>query len=426
MAQITKRTGRDGQRRYDVRTRIDGRVVTKTCRTLEDARAYAFTVEADKLRSSAVDPRLGRVLFRTYAEEWLEARVVKGRPLAPMTRRGYEGLLRRVIYPTFGKTPLNAITVDRVNSWHGRATAARGPDTAAKAYRVLRAILATATAEDRIGRNPCRIKGAGIERAPERRMPSTAEVLELAEVIEPRCRALVLLAGFGSLRTGEMLGLRRADVDLLHRQVHVRQQAQEIPKRGRIIVPPKSDAGRRSVTVPTLVAEALEEHLATYSEPGADGLVFTGPKGGPLYRARLSDYWTAACRAVGVEGLHVHDLRHHAATLTARMPGITTKELMARIGHSSPRAALIYQHATEERDRMAADFLDEQIARTEQEQRARVVAIGDNTGSARAMDARWTSERAVGRGRKRGRDQARSPEAAGRIELPYGALQAPA
>jgi len=62
------------------------------------------------------------------------------------------------------------------------------------------------------------------------------------------------------------------------------------------------------------------------------------------------------------EGLRIHDLRHHAATLVARMPGITTKELMARIGHASPRAALHYQHATADRDRKMADFLDAEIA----------------------------------------------------------------
>jgi hypothetical protein len=44
------------------------------------------------------------------------------------------------------------------------------------------------------------------------------------------------------------------------------------------------------------------------------------------------------------------------------MPGITTKELMARIGHASPRAALIYQHATERRDRKIAEYLDDAIA----------------------------------------------------------------
>ena len=244
-------------------------------------------------------------------------------------------------------------------------------------------------AEDKTGRNPCRIKGAGIEHAPERRMPTTAEVLELADAIDDRYRALVLLAGFGGLRTGEMLGLRRVDVDLLRRHVHVRRQAQEVPKRGRIIVPPKSEAGTRLVALPMAVVEALEHHLATYAEPGEDGTVFTGPSDGPLYRARLSDHWQEACRAVGVKGLHVHDLRHHAATLTARMPGITTKELMARIGHSSPRAALIYQHASEERDRAAADFLDQQIAAVEPSERAQVVAISDGTSGARAMDARW-------------------------------------
>lgn len=53
------------------------------------------------------------------------------------------------------------------------------------------------------------------------------------------------------------------------------------------------------------------------------------------------------------------------STLTARMPGITTKELMACIGHSSPRAALIYQHATSERDRSIAYFLDDAIASTD-------------------------------------------------------------
>jgi integrase len=60
-------------------------------------------------------------------------------------------------------------------------------------------------------------------------------------------------------------------------------------------------------------------------------------------------------------GLHVHDLRHSAATMMARIPGVTTKELMERLGHASPRAALIYQHASAERDRQIADYLDGQV-----------------------------------------------------------------
>jgi integrase len=166
----------------------------------------------------------------------------------------------------------------------------------------------TAVEDERIARNPCRIRRAGIEKAPERPLVDMDLVLDLAAAIEPHLRALVLLAGFVGLRTGELLGLRRCDVDVAQHWIHV--------------------AGERS--------------------------------GRPLTRSRLSASWLAACGAP--PGLRIHDVRHHAATLTARMPGITTKELMARIGHSSPRAALIYQHATEERDRVIADYLDNAVS----------------------------------------------------------------
>ena len=56
-------------------------------------------------------------------------------------------------------------------------------------------------------------------------------------------------------------------------------------------------------------------------------------------------------------GVHLHDLRH-AGNHLAAMSGATTRELMGRMGHSSMRAALIYQHATKERDRVIADSMD--------------------------------------------------------------------
>ena len=56
-----------------------------------------------------------------------------------------------------------------------------------------------------------------------------------------------------------------------------------------------------------------------------------------------------------------HDLRHHAATVIARNPNVTLSELMATIGHSSHAAALRYQHATAERSREIADYLDDVI-----------------------------------------------------------------
>lgn len=186
------------------------------------------------------------------------------------------------------------------------------------------------------------------------------------------------------MRTGEMLGLCRNDIDFLRGVVHIRKEAQQVSGAGRVITDPKSEAGKRPVAMPRSVMRELEAHLDRFGQPGVDGVVFTAPRGGPLRRREQSEKWRAAVAAVGApQGLHVHDLRHHAATSMARIPGVTTKELMARIGHSSPRAALIYQHATEERDHRAmADALEVQIVETERRAGATVRALKDPSAGA--------------------------------------------
>jgi integrase len=66
--------------------------------------------------------------------------------------------------------------------------------------------------------------------------------------------------------------------------------------------------------------------------------------------------WTKTVASLGLAGLHFHDLRHTGNTLAA-MSGVSTRDLMARMGHDSVRAAIIYQHATTEADaRIAASL----------------------------------------------------------------------
>lgn len=376
MASIKRTKTKAGESRYRVRWRAEGRLVERWAPTLQAARAIKTKAEADALDGVALDPRRGTQKLDDYFAEWLPARLAKGRPLTPTTRLGYKRLWKRNIADRIGQSQLRAIRPDAVRAWHGAVTAEASADQAAKAYRLLRAVLATAEADDLIATSPCRIRGGGQENAPERPMVETSLVLDLADAIGARYRAFVLLAGFGGLRTGENLGLRRSDLDLLRGEVRVDVQAQEIAGHGRVTLAPKSEAGRRVVALPRVVVEALETHLATFTPPEPDAVVFTGPEGTPLRRATLSKAWRAAVKgAAAPEGLRPHDLRHHAATLTARMPGVTTKELMARIGHASPRAALIYQHATAERDRAVATFLDEQVASTKRPVLAPVVGL---------------------------------------------------
>ena len=91
----------------------------------------------------------------------------------------------------------------------------------AKSYRLLRAVLATAVDDEIIDRNPCRIRGAGVENSAERPIATIEEVYELADAIELRYRVMVLTATFASLRLGELRALTRRHVDLLHRTIKV-------------------------------------------------------------------------------------------------------------------------------------------------------------------------------------------------------------
>ncbi|HUJ64247.1 MAG TPA: tyrosine-type recombinase/integrase [Acidimicrobiales bacterium] len=238
-----------------------------------------------------------------------------------------------------------------------------GNDQVAKSYRMLRAVLNTAVADELLVRNPCQIRGAGQWYPPERPMVATEVVLQLADAIvevdktkhktgSSRLRALILLAGFAALRPGELVALRRNDIDLLHQLVIVDEDAPEVGGR-RTLGPPKSDAGKRQVSIPSSILDDVETHLDRFVAAKPEAWVFTGPRGAPLGESYLAAHFREAVAAVpgAPPGFLVYDLRHHAATLTARIPGVTTKELMSRIGHSSPRAALIYQHATAERDR---------------------------------------------------------------------------
>lgn len=95
-------------------------------------------------------------------------------------------------------------------------------------------------------------------------------------------------------------------------------------------------------------------------EPGA--LVFSGISGVPIRRSNFGKMsgWTHAAVAVGAEGLHFHDLRHTGNTFAAA-GGTGIKDLMARMGHDSERAALIYQHQARGADRIITDSIDAHV-----------------------------------------------------------------
>ena len=342
--------------KYQARYQVDAlwHTAPSTFRTKGLADSFLAATRTDLERGTWIDPTAGEVLLSEYSARWLADRP----NLRPRSQELYRSLLRLHVLPTLGATELAAITPAKVRSWRAGLINAGHPgaSTISKAYRLLHAICATALEDGLIARNPCVIKGASVERPAERPVATIEQVYAIADAIEPRYRAMVLLATFCGLRVGELRALRQRNLDLLHRTVSVVEQYQQLGDGTLVIGPPKTDAGRRVVAIPAVILPDIEAHLAEWANTGPDELVFPGASGRPFRSATLHAVWHRALRAVGISGLRFHDLRHTGNTLAAAT-GASTKELMSRMGHASARAALIYQHATRDRDAAIAESL---------------------------------------------------------------------
>lgn len=331
-------------------------------------------------RQAAASVVVVKVTFGEYAESWLTERDIR-----PLTKASYRALLDAHLMPEFGRLDLEAITPKAVAAWWGRMDKTK-TTTRARAYSLLRTIMNTALSVELIDANPCRVKGGAVTK--RKHKPVTLEVGELvalADAMPEHHRALTLLTGLCGLRFGEAAALRRSDVDLEAGIVRVRRGVVRV-KGKKEFGPTKTDAGTRDLYMPKVVTDAMREHLRTHIAGGRHGLVFPGKGGEALAPSALYGRATGsvkgkrkrkdgttvvmtvgkgfgfyeARRVIGKPDLRWHDLRHTGAVLYART-GATTKDLQARLGHTTAQAAMIYQHTAAERDRMLTGRLDDAI-----------------------------------------------------------------
>ena len=326
-----------------------------------DAEQWLTVAESEILRGEWIDPWLSGVTVADFGRRWIKERTLK-----PRTRDDYEGMFRNYIEPHLGTLAVGEIGTATVRQWRTKLLDdGMSTNRAAKVYRLLRAVLYTAVDDGMIKRNPCRIKGADKETEHARPVATVGQVYALADAVPRRFRVLVLLGAFTSLRWGELVNLHRVDVDVVVGVVEVADTLSERDDGTLDDGSTKSDAGRRTVAIPAVVLPDLIAHLAEFVVSGPDAVVFLGEHGGRLRRSnfRRATRWAASVSAVGLApGFHFHDLRHTGNQLAAEA-GATTKELMRRMGHSTVRAAMRYQHSTDRRDREIAAEMSRRASR---------------------------------------------------------------
>ena len=240
----------------------------------------------------------------------------------------------------------------------------RYPDgsTANDAYRCLRAIVNTAVADSRVSKSPCTVKGAGTTEAAKRPVAALAELDPAVAAIAPRYKADYAIAAWCQLRRGEILGLRRMDIDVKREQLQVRLNWVMPPAATRPVPKePKGGAGKRPVAIPWHIMPLIEAHLERYVGPEPTAWLYGTKNGQPMLCRNFYQAWEEARKAVGRPNLALHDLRHTGLTWSAAT-GAPIRELMRRGGHASPRAAIRHQRVGEESNRALADALSKMAA----------------------------------------------------------------
>jgi len=317
---------------YQVKYRSPDRAQrTRSFRRKVDAERFAAAVETDKDRGTWTDPRKGRVTLAEWSEQWLRSKV----DLRPSSRVRLEGVLSEHVIPAFGHRKLDSITNAEVRAWVADLNRRRSAATTRKAYNALHQMMRAAVSDRRISYDACLDVPLPPEAADEQRFLSVDQVEVLAEAIEPRFRALVLVAAYGGLRYGELAGLRRKRADLLRGRVTVAESMSDVAGYPLTFAEPKTKRSRRTVPLPARVVTELARHMEQFTAPDGEALVFTGTKGAPLRRAGFGRCsWESATKAAGLAELKFHELRHTFVALSIAA-GCDARKVSIGAGHSS-------------------------------------------------------------------------------------------
>lgn len=379
-----------------------GRQKAKTFKTKKEASAYLSDIEQNLNRGTYIDPKAGKLLFRTHATRWLDARHVETR-----TAERTLSVLRIHVIPKWGDWPLSSIDHLSVQGWVNELARKLSPASVVKCFSALSGILASAVRARLIPFNPCE----GISLPSTHRAQRPAEAIsredffgKLLPVVPEEYRAVVALAGGAGLRWGEAVGLAWSAVDFERGAVRVVQTVIETGGMRTIKPFPKSKAGVRTIPMPAFLSKLLKAQRDRAGDGyGPTSLVFTGRTGEPLLRASFRrDVWRPAlvragllgnvteqapkdwraawADASGAEwtkdfptereavthvadhaagGLRFHDLRHSFATWCVT-DGVPVNVLRTIMGHEAASTTLnLYTHAPSDFDKRVRDVFRE-------------------------------------------------------------------
>ncbi|MBA3330704.1 MAG: site-specific integrase [Actinobacteria bacterium] len=277
----------------------------------------------------------------------------------PSAIRSYEAALRDHVVPRLGPTRLGDVQRRDVQQIADDLLAkGRDPSTIRNALMPLRVIFRRAVEDGDVAVNPCTHLRLPAVRGRRERIASPEEAEQLLAVLPERDRAIWATALYAGLRRGELMALRWEDVDLAAGVIHVERAYDE---KDRVVVEPKSRAGRRTVPIVGALRDVLVEHKAR--ERRETGLVFGSTPETPFQPSNVWRRAQTAWKRAGMRSIGLHEARHTFASVLIAA-GVNAKAITTYMGHASIQTTYdLYGKLMPGSESEAAALVDAYLAR---------------------------------------------------------------
>lgn len=370
---VNKGKSKKGNSQYLARYQgSDGKTHSQTFSRKVDAQNFLDTTKTNVRRREWTDPKAGKTIFDDVVSQWQRGR----RGLRPTTIATQDNSVKVHLLPHFAGIEIGQIDWEDVEDFRDALLLDRGlaPATVSKSLTYLGQIFKLAQKKRFVLANPCDlVDGPGHASTKEMMFLEADQLIDLAEAIDPRFRAMVLLAGFRGLRFGEVLGLKIGRLNLLKERLEVKEILTEVAGR-QSYGPPKTKAGKRTVALPPFLCEALEEHMSAFRPSEA---VFTMSDGSLIRRSNFARrIWKPATLKAGIGGFTFHGMRHSAVSMLIAETGAQMVEIGAIMGwskNSIPAMAARYGHLYPSRDEELTDAIEQVFRKSAHQTRTKTV-----------------------------------------------------